>query len=170
LRPDDAGTLNNRGNTLQELKRFDEALASYDRALTLRPNDARTLNNRGNTLKALKRLDEALTSYDRALSLRPDSADTLYNRGLTLHELKHYDEALASYDTRRCGRLGSAVKHRRASAFDIATETLSGPSCCWIMDTQRRERLGDFTPMTRARDDASLMSYRPPTARGQAAR
>ena len=33
LRPDYAEALNNRGVTLQELKRFEEALASYDRAL-----------------------------------------------------------------------------------------------------------------------------------------
>jgi tetratricopeptide (TPR) repeat protein len=40
LRPDDAGTLVNRGVTLHDLKRFDEALASYDRAIALRPDDA----------------------------------------------------------------------------------------------------------------------------------
>ena len=54
--------------TLHELKRYDEALASYDRALSLRPDYAEALNNRGNALQELKRLDEALASYDRALS------------------------------------------------------------------------------------------------------
>ena len=33
----------NRGNTLYRLKRFEEALASYDRALALRPDFAEAL-------------------------------------------------------------------------------------------------------------------------------
>ena len=32
--------VSNRGITLQELKRFEEALASYERALALRPDHA----------------------------------------------------------------------------------------------------------------------------------
>ena len=40
MRPDYAEALSNRGNTLQELQRFEEALASYDRALALRPDFA----------------------------------------------------------------------------------------------------------------------------------
>ena len=40
----------NRGLTLHELKRFEKALASYDRALTLRPDYAEALSNRGATL------------------------------------------------------------------------------------------------------------------------
>jgi tetratricopeptide (TPR) repeat protein len=40
VRPDSTEVLSNRGNTLHELKRFEEALASYDRALTLRPDYA----------------------------------------------------------------------------------------------------------------------------------
>ena len=40
MRPDYAEALSNRGDTLKELKRFEEALASYDRALTLRPDYA----------------------------------------------------------------------------------------------------------------------------------
>ena len=48
MRPDYAEALSNRGNTLKELKRFEEALASYDRALTVRPDYAEALSNRGN--------------------------------------------------------------------------------------------------------------------------
>ena len=78
--------------------KLQEALTSYDTALTLRPDHAEVLNNRGNVLQELKRYDEALASYDRALTLRPDDADALNNRGNALCELKRYDEALASYD------------------------------------------------------------------------
>ena len=40
MRPDYAEAFVNRGVTLHELKRFDEALASYDRAIALRPDYA----------------------------------------------------------------------------------------------------------------------------------
>ncbi len=80
------------------MKRLDEALANYDRALSVLPDYAEALYNRGNALKELNRLDEALASYDRALSVRPDYAEALNNRGNTLQELKRHDEALASYD------------------------------------------------------------------------
>jgi predicted O-linked N-acetylglucosamine transferase (SPINDLY family) len=80
------------------MKRFGEALASYDRALALRPNHAESLNNRGATLRALKRSDDALASYDQAIAARPDYADALNNRGNICTELGRYEEAIASYD------------------------------------------------------------------------
>jgi len=80
------------------LGKKDEALASFDGALTLRPDSAEALYNRGNTLRELKRLEEALVSYDRALTVRSDFAEAHSNRGLILHELKRFEEALASYD------------------------------------------------------------------------
>jgi tetratricopeptide (TPR) repeat protein len=79
-------------------RRFDEALASYDRALALQPDHVEALCNRGIVLHELQQLDEALASYDRALALRPDYAAALYNRGNTLQQKQRLDEALASYD------------------------------------------------------------------------
>ena len=88
-----------------ELKRHDEALASYDRALTLRPDYAEAHYNRGNALEELKRHDEALASYDRALTLRPDHAEALNNRGIALQELKRLDERWRATTARSlCGR------------------------------------------------------------------
>ena len=60
LRPDYVEALTNRGNTLHELERFEEALTNYERALTVRPDSVMVLYNRGNTLHALGRFDEAL--------------------------------------------------------------------------------------------------------------
>ena len=50
------------------MKRFDEAVASYDCAIELKPNDANALNNRGNALHKLRRFDEAVASYNQAIS------------------------------------------------------------------------------------------------------
>jgi len=113
--------LYNRGMTLHQLKRLDEALASYDRALALWPDNAEVLCNRGMTLHQLKRFDEALASYDRALALRADYADALHNRGTTLHELKRLDEALASYDRALAVRPDNAgaLNNRGVALFEL---------------------------------------------------
>ena len=53
-----------------ELKRLEEALASYDKAIALKPDYAEAFNNRGNALRELEHLDEALASYVRRLPSR----------------------------------------------------------------------------------------------------
>ena len=88
----------NRGNALIEIERYEEAVASYDKAIALNPNYADAFGNRGNALKELRRFDEAVASCDRAIALKPNGADALSNRGFALHELKRLDEALESFD------------------------------------------------------------------------
>jgi GR25 family glycosyltransferase involved in LPS biosynthesis len=60
-----------KGNMLIKLRRYAEAIASFDRVIELEPNHALAFNNRGVVLIALERLDEALASLDKALSLDP---------------------------------------------------------------------------------------------------
>jgi protein O-GlcNAc transferase len=94
-----ADALYNRGNALYELRRFEEALASYDHAVAVRPDYAEALSNRGNSLKELKRYGKAMASYRRALAVRPHYPEALLNRGATLHEMKRFEEALVCYDS-----------------------------------------------------------------------
>ena len=118
LAADDASAFYNRGIALQELRRFEEAVASYDRAIALKPGYAGTFFNRGNALHALKRFDEALASYDHAIMLKPDYAEAFNNRGVTLKELKRIDEALANCDK------AIALKPDYAEAFNNRGVTL----------------------------------------------
>jgi protein O-GlcNAc transferase len=83
---------------LLDLKRAEDALASYDRAIALKPDYAEAYNKRGIALRDLKRPDDALTSYDRAIALKPDYAEAYNNRGNALRDLKRPDDALVSYD------------------------------------------------------------------------
>jgi Tfp pilus assembly protein PilF len=78
--------------------RFEEALASHDRALALRPDYAEARYNRGNALHKLRRFEEALADYEHAVALRPDYVEALDNRGVALHDLRRFEEALESYD------------------------------------------------------------------------
>ena len=99
---------------------MDEAIASYDKALSIKPDLAPAWCNRGVALRRLKRPHEALASYDRALAIRPEHPAALLNRRNTLSQLKRHGEALADYD-----RL-LALKHeapRRSSG--VATRSLN---------------------------------------------
>ena len=93
MRPRDAALFSNRGVVLKDLKRFDEALASFDRALAI-DRLAGAHSNRGNALRALDRYDEALASYDRALAIRPNDARAIHNRGVALYRLGRFEAAL----------------------------------------------------------------------------
>jgi predicted O-linked N-acetylglucosamine transferase (SPINDLY family) len=90
--------LNEHGALLSDMKRHDDAIASYDRALAIRPDAVTLWYNRGNALRDLKREQEALESYDRALALKRDFFQALNNRGSALHSLKRHAEAVESFD------------------------------------------------------------------------
>ncbi|HEX7881875.1 MAG TPA: tetratricopeptide repeat protein, partial [Afipia sp.] len=98
LNGDVADAHNNLGNALRDLRRLDDALASFDRATALKPNLAPALYNRGLALAELGRHEEAIASYDRVIALVPDHADAHRNRGATLRKLERLAEALASLD------------------------------------------------------------------------
>ncbi len=99
VEPDlNAATYFHRGNALLSLKRFEEALASYDRATALRPDYAEAYNNRAAAAYALGRFEEALANCDCALALRPDHAATFCNRAAAAYVLGRFDEALANYN------------------------------------------------------------------------
>lgn len=93
-----AGVLIRRGNALRDLRRPQEALAMYDRALRLESRLPEALNNRGKVLLDLGRPQEALASSEQASRIRPDDAEAFYNRGNALLRLGRLEEALAGYE------------------------------------------------------------------------
>lgn len=93
-----AAAHNNLGKALQDLKRPAEALACFDRAITLDPGFVEACANRGNALVSLGRFEEALASYAQAIELKPDFAEMFRNRGNVLSKLRRYGEAFAAYD------------------------------------------------------------------------
>lgn len=93
-----AQALNNRGVVLELLRRDDEALASYDRAIALNPGFAVVHNTRGVLLERLGRTDEALISYEKSISCDSEFPEPYCNRGNILKVQDRWDEALANYD------------------------------------------------------------------------
>jgi tetratricopeptide (TPR) repeat protein len=87
-----------RGNSLYELGRYEEAIASYDRAISIKPDYYGAWYNRGISLYELGIYEEAIANYDRTISIKPDDPQAWHNRGISLRRLGKYEEAIASYD------------------------------------------------------------------------
>jgi tetratricopeptide (TPR) repeat protein len=87
-----------RGDSLYTQKRYQEALAAYDWALTLNPENAEAWNSKGTVLHDLRRYNEALTASDRATAIDPAKSNYWYNKGTMLYRLERYRDALAAFD------------------------------------------------------------------------
>jgi len=79
LNPTYADGFNNLGVTLKEQGKLEEAIAAYNKALSLKPDYAEAYNNMGNALKEQGKLEEAIAAYNKALSLKPDYAEAMQN-------------------------------------------------------------------------------------------
>jgi tetratricopeptide (TPR) repeat protein len=86
---------------LHRLRRFEEALASYDAALAARPDYAEALANRGATLYELARFDAASASYEQAIALCPDHADAHFFKGLSSLVTGDFARGWIEYEWRR---------------------------------------------------------------------
>ena len=87
-----------KGNILNNLERYEEALESYKKALDLAPKSVDAWVNRGKTLNNLERYEEALESYQKGLNLAPKSVDAWVYQGIALLDIQRYEEALAACD------------------------------------------------------------------------
>lgn len=97
LMPNDAETLNNLGNILQNRGRSQEALACYRSALKLVPDFAEAMCGLGPGLVNTGRLDEAIASCRQALILKPAYAMAHNNLGNALRDRRQLHEAMPCY-------------------------------------------------------------------------
>jgi tetratricopeptide (TPR) repeat protein len=86
------------------LRRPDEALTCYERALEINPRYAEAWSNKGAALADLRRPAEALTCYERALEINPRYPEAWFNKGADLGNTGHFQEALACFE--QAQRLG----------------------------------------------------------------
>lgn len=73
VQPDhvDAVVFCNRGAVLEQLNRFQEALASYGKAVSLNPAEVFAHYNGGTLLRRLGRMEDVLASFDREIAANP---------------------------------------------------------------------------------------------------
>jgi tetratricopeptide (TPR) repeat protein len=93
LRPVYPEAFYNRGTALNELRRYDEAVADFTRAIAQRPGYANAHLNRGNAHIHSGRLPEAIADYEAAIRLDPNMREAWNNRGVAHRRLGNVSEA-----------------------------------------------------------------------------
>ena len=70
------------------MRKYEEALKSYDKAIGLNPKDAEAWLNKGVTLSAMGMYKEALESYDKAIELGGKYGEMArHNKSVTLSRM-----------------------------------------------------------------------------------
>lgn len=92
-----ASSLIDEGNAIEDAGRLDEALQRYDEAIRLAPKLARGYLNRGNVLFAKGDLEAALAAYSAAIICDPEYPAAHFNAGNTNAQLGRHEAALKSY-------------------------------------------------------------------------
>jgi tetratricopeptide (TPR) repeat protein len=89
------------GRVLLLMRRFAEAGAAFNQALTLKPDMPESWYGLGLAFDGLGRFDEAVEAYERALTLNLSFADAHFNlarvlaaQGKTTEAIRHYEEAV----------------------------------------------------------------------------
>jgi tetratricopeptide (TPR) repeat protein len=94
----DAYAYSNRGAAKSALGNKKEAIADYDRAISINPKFAEAYINRGSARDDLGNKKEAIADYNRAISINPKLADAYNNRGNIKFDLGNKKEAIADYN------------------------------------------------------------------------
>lgn len=88
----------NLGLEKAEVGDLEEALMSWNQAITLNPEFAPAWHNRGSALAYLNRLGEAVQSFDQAIALNVNDIESWYDRGNALFRLQQWQEAIISWE------------------------------------------------------------------------
>lgn len=95
----DASDCNNKGNSLETIGKYEEALECYNRAIELNPLYAEAWQGKGFILgERLSRPQEAMSCYEKACEIRPDRASSWNDKGMGYSGLSKHQEAIECYD------------------------------------------------------------------------
>ncbi len=87
-----------QGLDLAGQRRYDEAIACYDRAIALVPGNSAFWTHKGNALKCLGNYSSAAECYDGAIRCNPDSPASWILKGNALKSLGDHPGAIECYD------------------------------------------------------------------------
>ncbi|MDC1087326.1 tetratricopeptide repeat protein [Alphaproteobacteria bacterium] len=98
LYPKESFIWNMNGAANEALEKFDEALNSYNRAISLNPNNHEYQNNIGNVFEKKKDFPKAISYYKKSISIKPDYAEAIFNLGNALKAYGELEEAIKVFD------------------------------------------------------------------------
>jgi tetratricopeptide (TPR) repeat protein/CBS domain-containing protein len=95
----DASDLNKQGYKLAKMKKFEEAIVFFEKALLIDKNFIDALNNHGWASSQLGRYEEAISYYENAKKIDPNNIRAWRAIGWNLARIHRYDEALTYINT-----------------------------------------------------------------------
>jgi tetratricopeptide (TPR) repeat protein len=87
-----------QGDRYSENHAYDQAIAEYDRAITLKPDYAEAYNNRGFAFYSKNKASLAIVDFNNAIELRPDYAYAYNNRGVAYLASGYIDQSIHDFD------------------------------------------------------------------------
>ena len=96
--PNYAGAYNIIGDALRQNGSFDDAVISYQKALTIKPKVAEVYFNMGCAFQKKDAFNPALACYRQAIGIKSDYAKAHNNIGTVLHRMGAFGDALVSYN------------------------------------------------------------------------
>ena len=94
---DDADTYFLRGTAYEESERYEDAIASYKKAVAIEPEFARAYCSMGNAYVEIEQHANAIAAYEKAVAIESDFADAYYFMGNAYADLGQYVIAIQAY-------------------------------------------------------------------------
>jgi tetratricopeptide (TPR) repeat protein len=85
----------NRGNKLFQLRRYDEAISDFSKAIAVFPGDELVYGSRGKAFFFLGKYQEAILDFNHAIAIKPDSGRLYYDRAQAYRALGNFAAAQA---------------------------------------------------------------------------
>jgi tetratricopeptide (TPR) repeat protein len=151
LFPDMVEALVQLGNIYNNEKKYDDALATYNRAVQINPGYAAAFTNRGNAYSRKEKYEKALADYTEAIRLKPDNVIAFINRSVSYDKTGEY--AKADWDEGETIRLqpdllpGLDYLHNVENTGEIVAFSSSNN---WVNDEMREEINRDIKALTGA--------------------
>ena len=98
LKPDGA-LYNSRAKLYFNQKKYNEAMADYNRAIALDSTEGEYFINRGAVFALTNNLQKALEDFNKGLTLKPDHANGFKNRSLVFQSFGQWDKAVEDITT-----------------------------------------------------------------------
>lgn len=97
INPNDYWGYFEKGNVLQDQKKYNESIREYSNAISKKYNYKEAFINRGLSYEILGDYNNALSDYNQSLSLDPNYYLAYYNRGIVYYKQKNYPQALDDF-------------------------------------------------------------------------
>ncbi len=90
-----------RGVAHDSLRRYEAAIADFDRVFELDQGVPQVYNHRGATQFKLGRIEAAIADFDRALEMAPEQRPYHWQRGIALYLADRFEEARRQFELHR---------------------------------------------------------------------